>query len=360
MSGRLCLPIAEWPETDRIRWEDARRPMRFDKRARIASGWSERRCRIVCQGYGQWLAWLLARGILDPATSPEARVSPSLIEAFVRQLQERVAPWSVAMMVQGMQRVLVVMAPDHDWHWLNSVVANLKHVAKPSKEKRSHLVDARQVYDLGLGLMETARLGSAQGDYHAATMGRDGLLIALLICAPVRIANLQAIEIGRHLQINGPRYTLRFRAFETKTGSDLESELPEELTPWIDFYLRVHRQQLLDHSAGESTPALWISRWGTPMIEHAVRDQIKKRTRDGFGKPIWPHLFRTIAATAFVDHAPEHAALIPEILGHASLGTSKRYYILSSATQAHEVIQSAALKRRKAAAARLSLREPKS
>jgi integrase len=334
--------------------------MRFDKRARIASGRSPRRCRIACQGYGQWLAWLLARGVLDPATSPEARVSPDLLEAFVRQLQERVAPWSVTMMVQGMQRVLVVMAPDRDWGWLNSVVANLKYVAKPKREKRSHLVDARQLYDLGLGLMETARIGSVNGDYHAATMGRDGLLITLLICAPVRIANLQAIEIGRHLQVNGPRYTLKFGASETKTGRVLESELPEELTPWIDFYLRVHRKRLLDHGEGESTEALWISRWGTPMIEHAVRDQIKKRTCNAFGKPIWPHLFRTIAATAFVDHAPEHAAMIPDILGHASLGTSKRHYVLSSATRAHETTQTVALERRKAAAARLNSKERRS
>jgi hypothetical protein len=35
---------------------------------------------------------------------------------------------------------------------------------------------------------------------------------------------------------------------------------------------------------------LWLDRGGRPMRSKAIRDQIKTRTRQAFGKPIWPHL----------------------------------------------------------------------
>lgn len=354
MSKPLSLKIKDWPETDRHVWEEARTPMRFDRRARLAGKLSERRCRIVCQGYGQWLAFLLRRGELDPGEPPEDRATPARIEAFVHELQARVSPWSVTMMVQAVQSMLKVMAPDHDWWWLGTVISNLKRIARPSRDKRPHMVDPAQLYALGIDLMTEARTRAEQGDCHAATVGRDGLMIAMLIACPtMRIANLTAIEIGRHLIADGDLYCLEFAAAETKTSRAMEAELPPELTPWIEFYLRVHRQHLLARGDSHSTRSFWISRWGTPMIEHAVRDQIKKRTCDAFGKHIWPHLFRAIAATGMVDYAPEQAGLLPDLLGHGDVQTSKRYYVLSSATVAHKAVQSVMLELRRAAAEHL-------
>ena len=104
---------------------------------------------------------------------------------------------------------------------------------------------------------------------------------------------------------------------------------------------------------GEVTDRLWIDRWGQPMLEHSIRAQIKKRSADAFGRHVWPHLFRAIAATGFVDHAPEDAALVPDLLGHASTQTAHRYYILSTGTLAHRAVQSSLMRRREAAAARL-------
>ena len=218
MMPPLCLRVEDWPPIDQEIWREARMPMRFDRRARIAGGWSEARCRIVCQGYGQWLSCLLRRGELDPMEPPERRVTCERIEAFVTELQARVVPWSVAMMIQATQHMLTVMAPDHDRDWLDTVVANLKRLARPARDKRPHMVDPVQLYGLGIDLMTEARRRAADGDYHAATMGRDGLIIAILIACPVRIANLTMIEIGRHLIAAEGAYMLRFSEEETKTG----------------------------------------------------------------------------------------------------------------------------------------------
>jgi len=189
VSYPLCLKPADWPVIDQQRWRDARLMTNFLSGPRPARKWSPKRCRIVEQGYGQWLSFQARNGQLDPAQSPEARATPERIEAFVTQLRQRVASESAAMMLQGVQRMLAVIAPAHDLSWLSVAVSNLKRLAKPSRDRLAHMVDPRQLYHLGLDLMKEATRNPDQGGYHASTMGRDGLMIASLVCCPVRIGN---------------------------------------------------------------------------------------------------------------------------------------------------------------------------
>jgi len=188
------------------------------------------------------------------------------------------------------------------------------------------------------------------------TRMRDGLLIAVLASCPVRIANLMAIEIGRHLLFDGDRYRLFFTEEETKTAHPYQAELSPALSPYIDIWLREHRRRLLAHGDGAITDRLWIDRWGKPMGEHAIRDQIEKRTRDAFGRHVWPHLARSIAATSFVDHDPDMVALVPDLLGHTDQRTAHKHYILADAARAHAAVQTALEARRSAALARLKER----
>jgi integrase/recombinase XerD len=257
------------------------------------------------------------------------------------------------MMVQGIERMLAVIAPAHESTWLSVTVSNLKRLAKPDRDRLAHMVDPRQLYHLGLDLMKEAARNADRDNYFAATMGRDGLMIAFLACCPVRIGNFTQIAIGRHLVFDVDRYRLSFDAEETKTNQPYEGELPPELTPYLDEYLRVHRAKLLARGKVEVTDRLWINRSGQPLQEPGVRAQIEKRTSDAFGRHVWPHLFRAIAATGVVDHAPEDAALVPDLLGHANTQTAHKYYILSAGTLAHKAVQSSLTRRREAAAARL-------
>src|SRR3546814_16047862 len=98
------------------------------------------------------------------------------------------------MMIQGLQSMLKVMAPDHDWAWLAVLVANLKRAATSTRDKRPPMVDPHALYELGISLMTDARSWALTGNYHAATVGRDGLIIALLIFYPVRIATFTALD----------------------------------------------------------------------------------------------------------------------------------------------------------------------
>ena len=328
MSVPLCLKVQDWPKGDQDLWAGARTRKSFLSGSSQAETWSPRRCRIVEEANGQWLSWLNLNGDLDPDLRPEDRVTPERIETFVKQLQDRVAPVSVGMMIGALKRMLDVVAPNADWDWLTDLYSDLKAEAKPSRNKMAHMVSPEQVYDLGIKLMLDAREEDEQGRYHAAMKGRDGLMITVLTCCPVRIANLLQIEIGRHLRFDADRYWLAFSKEETKTGAELESELPPELTPWID-------------------------RWGQPMAEASIRAQIEKRTRDAFGRHVWPHLFRAIAVTGLVDHAPEHFAVAPDLLGHSNDRTTRKHYILSQGMQAHKAVQDAVRNGRAEALARL-------
>ena len=52
------------------------------------------------------------------------------------------------------------------------------------------------------------------------------------------------------------------------------------------------------------------------MRSAAIRQQIESRTKQAFGKPVWPHLFRDCAVTELVDCAPDEIGIAPN-LAHA-------------------------------------------
>lgn len=350
MSTALSLKVKEWPACDQERWAAACQPSVFLSGSSPARNWSPKRRRICEQAYGQWLAHLKSSSCLEVEERSGDRATFDNIKAFVVELQKRVSPWSVAMMVGALQRMLDVMEPKCDWSWIRGITSDLKAIAKERRDKRPHMVSPEQLYDLGIRLMIQARASDNRTYPFPALQWRDGIMIAMLICCPVRIANLVSIEIGTHLFFDHDRYRLRFPERETKTKEAYESELPAELTPWIDDYLKIHRTELLAKAKRPSfTSRLWIDRWGKPMGEASVRTQIEKRTLDAFGRRIWPHLFRTIAATGVVDHAPDQIEIAPDLLGHATLATTSKYYILSRGMQSHRAVQEALLLGRKEA-----------
>jgi integrase/recombinase XerD len=334
--ARLCMPLEQWPQKDKLRYREALQPTTFLARPQPARNWSPKRRRIVEQGYGQWLAFLDANGWLDTDAEPGARATPERVQLFLLGLQGRVSSWSVTMMFQGFVSMVAVMTPASDFGWLKKIVGRLKRAARPERDKRPHMVGPGDLLALGMALMDHA---AAMGNrYHAASCMRDGFMIALLASIPVRIGNFSTIVIGRHLAFDGRTYRLEFSAEETKMGIPVEAELSTALRQSLDTYLRDHRRRLLARGTFEDSGHLWINRWGKRMDESAIRTQIEKRTRAAFGRHVWPHLFRSIAATGVVDHSPELVGMVPDLLGHADAHTAHRYYILADAGRAHAAV----------------------
>jgi integrase/recombinase XerD len=192
---------------------------------------------------------------------------------------------------------------------------------------------------------------------YKATRYRDGLIIALLISCPMRLKNLAALVVGQHLVCDGQDYQVKLTAAETKSGRPYHAAIPAELTPYIEGWLRLHRPMLQSFgmSKGEMGSIgghLWVGRSGRPLRSRAIHEQIKKRTRQAFGKGIWPHLFRDCAVTELVDCAPEEIGIAPDLLGHADLQTTKKHYIQAVGMKAHARVQEVIAARRRAATSR--------
>jgi integrase len=151
---------------------------------------------------------------------------------------------------------------------------------------------------------------------------RDGLLIAFLALRPVRLANLAAMSLDRHLEFNEEGVWVRFAAAEVKNRRPLEFHWPTILLAPLRTYLEVHRSVLLE---GADTPILWLGGLG-PLSLKGVQQAVPAAVKRELGIAIPPHFFRDCAATTVATRDPEHARIIASILGHARQETAERYY----------------------------------
>ena len=350
----LCLAVERWPKVDRARWSAAKEPAGFLEGDKPASHWSAGRKGIVEAAYGRWLSFLDRNQALEPSSTPGDRATEDHLREFVAELQDRMAPMSVAMTTGALLRMLVVLEPNHDWMLLAQVYKQLKRTATPSRDKLSRMVPATDLLTLGVRLMDTWADVRPQQVYKA-TQFRDGLMIALLICCPMRLRNLTEIVIGRHLIFDGRAYRLEFTAAETKTGRPYVAAVPHELTPYVDDYLHLHRPSLQSIGMADDGSVggrLWLGYLGKPLTNGGIERQIVQRTKEAFGRSICPHLFRDCAVTELVDCAPEEIGIAPDLLGHADLQTTKKHYIQAVGMQAHARFQEVIAARRRAATSR--------
>ena len=155
-------------------------------------------------------------------------------------------------------------------------------------------------------------------------------MIALLAVRPLRIRNFQAITIGESLCYDQAQYWLTFNAEETKTGRSIDEPIPNNLMPYLERYLKVHRIQLLrkeaKHASALTHRRLWIDRQGDPMEEFTLRSRIVAYTKVHFGLAIWPHLFRDCLFTTIAVEQPEMIKQGNILLGHTSFATGEKYY----------------------------------
>jgi integrase len=151
--------------------------------------------------------------------------------------------------------------------------------------------------------------------------------IELLIMNPMRIGNLVALDLGRHVvRVKRKKETavyLTIPAAEVKNSTDIEAELPQESVALLDTYLDRFRPLL----ASSSSPWPFPGRTG---IQHKARnllaDQIKRVIARKTGLRVNPHLFRHIAAKLYLDRNPGGYGLIRLVHGHQSVETTTRFY----------------------------------
>jgi integrase len=321
------VPERDWPEADRAAWHAALRPGDpLDDPGHLAGRDAERIAKLSA-AYGRWLGFLGERGIDWHSARGIDYFTRENVAPFVARLSADLAPCTVRAYLTELTTVAQALAPNRGFDVLKGATRHIWRTAKPVADKRGRIVSSRDLYDLGLDLMQEARARTTP--LKAAGAFRDGLMIALLAARPVRRRNLASIEIDQQLMRHGDLYWLAFPAEEIKTGRALEFPLPRALTGPMERYL-THYRPLLAARTGrwknEPGKVLWISSDGSRLKAGRMHRRICERTQERFGKPINPHLFRDAAATSIAIEDPEHVGIVVAILGHSTIKTSERYY----------------------------------
>jgi integrase/recombinase XerD len=329
--ARRCLKVHEWPEVDQQLWHEILRPGDIlDGTVGTGFHWSEATREKYRKGYGRWLTFLITTSQLDRDAHPIERITPERISAYMDDLHETIASWTVWGRIAELLAVAKAFAPDPDWSWLRRIVCYLEANGRDGRIKLPRLRPSGEIAAWAYDRMDA--IIAEPPDRDPGSHYRDALMIGLLItCPTMRLGNLTMIELDRHLNSAGDDYHLTFTADETKTSKPMSILVLKSLSPYMDHYLDTVRPTLLQT---EEWDHLWITKYGKPMKARTIYGRITTVTERAFGKSINPHLFRDCAVTTVAIDDPEHIGIAAPILGHTDPRTTEKHYIQANAIAA--------------------------
>lgn len=321
---RRCMPLSEWPALDRQAWEAAIHDGGFFEDVGLAAKWRPDTKRWLITGYGRYLTFLQARGLLDLQLGPAQRITKERLAPYIEELQTQIAPKTLQGRLTALCEAMRIMAPGHSFPYLSLAKCRQKARAHATRDKGLRLVPAEDLFKLGMKLMETAESGCFWRKVGAATTYRDGLIIALLACRPLRRRNFASLEVTKSFTLQGDAYVIDIPGSETKNHSPYRTVLNSGLTSYIQKYLGTYRPFLLGDTPG--TTNLWISWGGKPLLDGTLYGVIMARTKAAFGRGLSPHLFRDCAVTSLGNESPEYVWLGMYLLNHKDSRTTEKHY----------------------------------
>jgi hypothetical protein len=299
----------------------------------------------MVKGYGHWLAWLAAKGLLDGRVAPGDRIiTLDRVRTYVADLERENATGTVIARLIELKIMAGIMEPGRDWSWIYRRASAIRARHKPARPKRHRLVDITRLLDLGIDLMAEAENKTTR--LRRFKTYRDGLMIALLASRQLRLRNFTGLILGQTLVQQADGWWIQVPAAETKTKDPIERPWPEMLVPHLEIYLSEHRAGIMA-LRGCRSDALWLSMHGLPMTDNAIYFRIVARTREGLGQPINPHLFRDCAVTNVAIEDPTHVGIAFRLLGHRTASTTERHYNQARSIEASRLMQNHLLALRK-------------
>jgi integrase/recombinase XerC len=207
--------------------------------------------------------------------------------------------------------------------WLNKLGYRMMNAAKPVRPKLPRMASVSALVTLGELLMAGGLYLLEKGKRSGAVVYRDGLIFALLIHRPLRVGNFSNLHIGTSFLIDEMGMSIDFDADETKTHAQIRQAVPESLLPAIEIYLNQVRPLLIR----QADPGwLWLGRRGNRLTEQDFAGRIRKMSQRHLGIDLSPHLFRDCAATQIALSAPDCIGITKDILKHATLASSQKFY----------------------------------
>ena len=266
-------PVAAWPVADRAAWCAVTEPADFlEGTAARAADWSPRRRRNAELDAGRFVSWLAMKGApLSIGSGLSCHATPEYLTAFVRaELERGLKATSVATALGNIIGVASSLAPARNWAPAWAVLDRLKKRARRLPPEPRHLVHPDDLYGLGLHLMEDA-VGT-DGQVTDPDTWQDGLMVALLIAAPMRIANFAALTLGRQLRQESGAWLIVLSGEETKTHRADSWPVPQGLCGYLEHHLQVVRPVLRQRAPASSQDngALWLGAFGQPLGHQGV------------------------------------------------------------------------------------------
>jgi integrase len=320
------VPVAEWPEADRLAWKDACQPSIRLKKGGSGSHLGSESLSDYASRYGRYLGFLKRTGHLDVSTPAASLVTLTNVEAYVADFDGKIGSVTAWNCIYKLRRAAQLLSPKTDFVWLIEIERDLDAVQEP-RSKLNRFVYTEQLIKAGLTLIVDAK-DHAHAQFKRAQGIRNGLMLALLALNPVRLKNFAALEIGTTFkQIEG-QWWISIAARSTKS-----KQRPEErpvatwLNPYIELYLNEARPILRTGSKDKETKALWISSVTRRSItKRKLGSLITQITRETLGIDISPHLFRTADATTAADAQSDMPYLACALLGHSNARITDEHY----------------------------------
>jgi integrase len=194
-----------------------------------------------------------------------------------------------------------------------------------------------RVVQLPQSMMAAARSHQAHAPLRAAVTAQLAVAIAILTAAPVRLANLTAIQLGTNLIKPGgleSNYWLVFPDYDVKNRVRLEFPLEQYLTRLIDEYVHDFRPVLV---RGRNESWLFPGQRRGAKGKVSFSGQITERIYKATGVRMTVHQFRHAAAALILQHRPGEYELVRRILGHRNVQTTINSYVGLENIQASEI-----------------------
>jgi integrase len=174
--------------------------------------------------------------------------------------------------------------------------------------------------------MAEAERMAAERPRHAALLAQWALAVGVLPFASMRIGNLAALDLERHLVRHGRGDAevvhLVIEGREVKNHRELEYPLPPPAVALLDRYLARFWPTL----APPGTTALFPGRGGRPKGRRLLGRQIARAVFARTGLRMNPHLFRHAAAKLYLTARPGEVEVMRLVLGHGSIETTTGHY----------------------------------
>jgi integrase len=313
-------PWSDWSTADREAWKRA-----CVVGQRLRPGGAAARMKpstraSLVRAYGYLLDFCRRNGLLDLNAEAGAHVTPEIIDAFVREMHNRVGSVTRASYIGKIRRVATIVAPERNFAWLSEIEADLRYEARP-RPKYHRIVSSDRLRGLGLDLIRRGETNNHITDLACARLVRDGLMIALLALCPIRLRNFAELRIGRQIRRIGETWWIILEAAETKSGRPDERPVPEILTAHIDHWLECWRPLFLEPGDG-----FWPSTKGGSLAYTYVEQIITETTLRELGVAVSPHLFRDCAVFTVATVAGDRMGMASALLQHTDPRTTEKYY----------------------------------